>query len=144
MSIRTPQFDASVYGPRREDQRGALGDEGPCDGGILRCYARRERDRWVDAENFRAEGLEVGALVDVSSLEVLVGALGLLVGVVEMVCWNACPKFFANTMLDKWIEAELVDGPLHCSSRSFMAGGKECHELIDQILVRKGACSDGY
>lgn len=46
-------------------------------------------------------------------------------------------------MLNGWVAAKLVDGPAHCGSRGLMAGGEECHELVDEVFVGEGAGSDG-
>lgn len=68
--VLAPKFDTRVDGPWREDDRRAFGNEGPRDGSVARCHTHRERDGRVKAQDLGAEGLQVGAAVDVGGLEV--------------------------------------------------------------------------
>ncbi len=77
--ILAPRLPARIHRPRRQDDRRALGYERPREGGVARGDAHGERDGRVEAQDLGAEGLEVGAAVDVCGLEVFSMVLLLVV-----------------------------------------------------------------
>lgn len=135
--VGTPEFFVEVESVHGDHEKGVFGDWGAGDDGVATGYARSGGYGGVEAEDFVADGIEVGEGVEGCGRERRGGRRGRRDG------GEVGADFVAETGLDIRVLAEGVDGPLQGCGGCFVAGCEEGHHLVDQVFFREGAALEG-
>lgn len=109
MRVVTPEFDACVDRPWRENDHGAFGKKDSRDGRVAGCHTHGEWDGRIEAQDFGAERLEVGAVVNVGRMESFTVLLQFIRAIDEMLHGNICSDLVTDALLKHWVPAKLVD-----------------------------------